>query len=84
MTDVLSQRKDMNFVSLNCASIPLSLLESELFGYESGAFTGASKKGRKSVFELADNGLDERRFACAVDAEHTDAFARADAKIDAV
>ena len=34
--------------------------------------------------ELADNGLDERRFACAVDAEHTDAFARADAKIDAV
>lgn len=58
----LSQRKDMNFVSLNCASIPLSLLESELFGYESGAFTGASKMGRKSVFELADNGtlfLDE-------------------------
>ena len=58
----LSQRKDMNFVSLNCASIPLSLLESELFGYESGAFTGASRKGRKSVFELADNGtlfLDE-------------------------
>ena len=58
----LSQRKDMNFVSLNCASIPLSLLESELFGYESGAFTGASRKGRKSVFELADKGtlfLDE-------------------------
>lgn len=52
----LSQRKDMNFVSLNCASIPLSLLESELFGYESGAFTGASRKGRKSVFELADKG----------------------------
>ena len=58
----LSQRKDMNFVSLNCASIPLSLLESELFGYESGAFTGASRKGRKGVFELADKGtlfLDE-------------------------
>ncbi len=58
----LSQRKDDNFVSLNCASIPISLLESELFGYEGGAFTGASKKGRKSVFELADNGtlfLDE-------------------------
>lgn len=58
----LSQRKDMNFVSLNCASIPLSLLELELFGYESGAFTGASRKGRKSVFELADKGtlfLDE-------------------------
>lgn len=58
----LSQRKDMNFVSLNCASIPLSLLESEFFGYESGAFTGASRKGRKSVFELADKGtlfLDE-------------------------
>lgn len=58
----LSQRKDKNFVSLNCASIPLSLLESELFGYESGAFTGASRKGRKSVFELADKGtlfLDE-------------------------
>lgn len=58
----LSQRKDKNFVSLNCGSIPMSLLESELFGYESGAFTGASRKGRKSVFELADNGtlfLDE-------------------------
>lgn len=58
----LSQRKDRNFVSLNCGSIPMSLLESELFGYESGAFTGASRKGRKSVFELADNGtlfLDE-------------------------
>jgi formate hydrogenlyase transcriptional activator len=56
-----SKRKDRNFVTLNCAAIPTGLLESELFGHEKGAFTGAvsQKIGR---MELADNGtlfLDE-------------------------
>src|SRR4028118_1380055 len=57
----LSQRKDASFIDLNCAAFQESLLESELFGYEVGAFSGA--KGRKlGLFELADNGtlfLDE-------------------------
>jgi len=50
------------FVSVNCASIPKDLLESELFGYEGGAFTGARREGKIGKFELADNGtifLDE-------------------------
>jgi transcriptional regulator with PAS, ATPase and Fis domain len=50
------------FVSVNCASIPKDLLESELFGYEGGAFTGARRDGKIGKFELADNGtifLDE-------------------------
>ncbi len=50
------------FVAINCAALPESLLESELFGYAEGAFTGASKKGKKGLFELAHNGtlfLDE-------------------------
>src|ERR1035437_4631775 len=58
---LLSDRRDNKFISVNCAAIPENLLESELFGYEKGAFTGAvgSKKGK---FELADKGtlfLDE-------------------------
>jgi Nif-specific regulatory protein len=57
----LSDRRDKKFLSINCAAIPANLLESELFGYYKGAFTGAvaNKKGR---FELADGGtlfLDE-------------------------
>ncbi|MED0665823.1 sigma 54-interacting transcriptional regulator [Bacillus badius] len=51
-----------NFIEINCASIPESLFESELFGYEEGAFTGARKKGKPGYFELADRGtlfLDE-------------------------
>lgn len=50
------------FVALNCASFPDNLIESELFGYVAGAFTGASKNGQMSKFELADGGtlfLDE-------------------------
>ncbi len=55
-------RKDKPFVNINCGAIPTELLESELFGYEKGAFTGASDAGKKGVFELADGGtlfLDE-------------------------
>lgn len=51
-----------DFVEINCSSIPDSLFESELFGYEEGAFTGARKKGKPGFFELADRGtlfLDE-------------------------
>ncbi|MFP3423207.1 sigma 54-interacting transcriptional regulator, partial [Bacillus sp. SIMBA_161] len=47
---------------VNCAAIPDSLLESELFGYEEGAFTGAVRRGKKGKFELANHGtilLDE-------------------------
>jgi transcriptional regulator with PAS, ATPase and Fis domain len=50
------------FMKINCGAIPEQLLESELFGYEQGAFTGASKAGKKGLFELADHGtlfLDE-------------------------
>ena len=50
------------YVKLNCAAIPAELLESELFGYADGAFTGASKGGKKGKFQLADHGtllLDE-------------------------
>ena len=44
------------FVSINCGAIPENLLESELFGYEKGAFTGALKEGKAGKFELADSG----------------------------
>ncbi|MCD5410402.1 MAG: sigma 54-interacting transcriptional regulator [Clostridiales bacterium] len=50
------------FVAVNCSAIPDELFESEFFGYEAGAFTGASKKGKLGIFELANNGtvfLDE-------------------------
>lgn len=58
----MGKRKGQSFVKVNCGSIPESLLESELFGYESGAFTGARKQGKIGMFELAQNGtifLDE-------------------------
>ncbi len=54
--------KDGPFVAVNCSAIPFGLLESELFGYETGAFTGATKGGRVGKFEIARNGtlfLDE-------------------------
>ena len=57
-----SNRSSLPFVAINCASIPEHLLESELFGYEEGAFTGAKKGGKKGQFEIANNGtlfLDE-------------------------
>ncbi|MEW6697540.1 MAG: sigma 54-interacting transcriptional regulator [Bacillota bacterium] len=57
-----SPRANNAFVPVNCAAIPDTLLESELFGYEEGAFTGAAKGGKPGLFELANNGtlfLDE-------------------------
>lgn len=57
-----SVRSDKPFIALNCGAIPKELLESELFGYEEGAFTGAQKGGRAGKFEIADRGtlfLDE-------------------------
>ena len=57
-----SKRRRKPFVRINCASIPAELLESELFGYVEGAFTGAKKGGKKGKFELANGGtlfLDE-------------------------
>lgn len=57
-----SRRCQGPFVAVNCAALPESLLESELFGYEYGAFTGARKNGKKGLFEQADQGtifLDE-------------------------
>ncbi len=58
----LSPRQNEPFVALNCAAIPENLLESELFGYEGGSFTGAKKEGNIGKFQLAHNGtifLDE-------------------------
>lgn len=57
-----SSRRNAPFIAINCAALPDSLLESELFGYEPGSFTGASSRGRKGLFELAMHGtvlLDE-------------------------
>lgn len=58
----LSNRRDKPFVAINCASIPEQLLESELFGYEGGAFTDSKKGGKMGLFEVANGGtifLDE-------------------------
>ena len=57
-----SYRSKYPFVAVNCAALPDSLLESELFGYEKGAFTGAAPKGQRGLFEKANHGtifLDE-------------------------
>ncbi|ESU30966.1 ATPase AAA [Bacillus sp. 17376] len=58
----LSSRSKKPFIKVNCGAIPENLLESELFGYEEGAFTGAKKGGKKGKFQLANGGtlfLDE-------------------------
>ncbi len=52
----LSKRRSNKFVKLNITNLPPSLIESELFGYEAGSFTGAVKSGKKGRFEEADNG----------------------------
>lgn len=57
-----SPRREKSFIKVNCGAIPENLLESELFGYEEGAFTGAKKEGKIGIFELANGGtlfLDE-------------------------
>ena len=57
-----SGRADKPFIKINCSAIPEPLMESELFGYEKGAFTGAREKGKMGLFELANHGtilLDE-------------------------
>ncbi|MBW6418518.1 sigma-54-dependent Fis family transcriptional regulator [Celeribacter sp. PS-C1] len=59
---MLSARQDARLVTVNAAALPESLVESELFGYEAGSFTGAAKKGKAGKFEMADKGtifLDE-------------------------
>ncbi|MEI3479395.1 MAG: sigma 54-interacting transcriptional regulator [Bilophila sp.] len=52
-----SERRDCPFIGINCGAIPDALLESELFGYAGGAFTGASARGRIGKFELAHRGV---------------------------
>ncbi|MEA4852984.1 MAG: sigma 54-interacting transcriptional regulator [Christensenella sp.] len=57
-----SKRAEERFIKVNCGAIPPSLIESELFGYARGAFTGANKEGKMGLFEVADKGtifLDE-------------------------
>ncbi|MDR2088241.1 MAG: sigma 54-interacting transcriptional regulator [Clostridiales Family XIII bacterium] len=57
-----SKRADRPFIKINCAAVPETLMESEFFGYESGAFTGAERSGKAGIFELANCGtlfLDE-------------------------
>ncbi|MCD8217191.1 MAG: sigma 54-interacting transcriptional regulator [Clostridiales bacterium] len=57
-----SSRRDQPMIKINCAAIPSELIESELFGYTKGAFTGANRKGKPGAFELANHGtllLDE-------------------------
>lgn len=59
---LLSKRKNKSLIKINCGAIPENLLESELFGYDGGAFTGAKKEGKPGMFELASGGtlfLDE-------------------------
>ncbi|MCI8608095.1 MAG: sigma 54-interacting transcriptional regulator [Firmicutes bacterium] len=52
----MSNRNGKPFIKVNCASIPLNLLESELFGYEKGAFSGANTAGKQGLFEMANGG----------------------------
>ncbi len=52
----MSSRSDSSFIKVDCGAIPASLFESELFGYEKGAFTGAGKSGKMGLIEMADKG----------------------------
>lgn len=52
-----SSRKEESFVSINCSTLPDSLIESELFGYEAGTFTGGNRKGKTGLLEAANNGI---------------------------
>ncbi len=52
-----SRKEKGKLIKVNCGAIPPELLESELFGYEAGAFTGANKSGKPGMFELANNGI---------------------------
>lgn len=54
---VNSSRKNAPLIKVNCGAIPENLLESELFGYEAGSFTGANKSGKAGMFELAEKGI---------------------------
>lgn len=57
-----STRREERFIEVNCGAVPKNLFESEMFGYEGGAFTGADKRGKPGIFEMADKGtlfLDE-------------------------
>lgn len=53
----ISSRSNKPFIPVNCGALPESLIESELFGYESGAFTGGRAKGKKGLMEMADGGI---------------------------
>jgi predicted ATP-dependent protease len=57
MLHQIGQRKEQPFVAVNCAAIPETLIEAELFGYEEGAFTGARRHGRKGLLREADGGV---------------------------
>ena len=74
-----SERKYRKFIRVNCSAIPESLLESELFGYEEGAFTGAKKGGKKGLFEEASGGtyfLDEVEKSPGIQAKLLKCFRR--------
>lgn len=55
-----SPRNKSPFIKINCGSIPQNLLESELFGYETGAFTGAKREGKPGLIEMAHKGTSPR------------------------
>ncbi len=61
-----SYRNKFPFVAVNCAALPDNLLESELFGYEAGAFTGAHTKGKVGLFEQANHGTRSFRTKSAI------------------
>ncbi|WP_131038260.1 sigma-54 interaction domain-containing protein [Clostridioides difficile] len=60
-----SNRKNQPFIAVNCAAVPENLLESQLFGYDKGTFTGGLKDGKQGLFELANNGTIDVRIISA-------------------